>query len=69
MERNYTKHKMYLPYYNTLRAQDLWQAHYQILSIVFLTECIELSINSGAMIKNVKHVLLNISIGTVFINT
>ena len=51
MERNYTKHKIYLPYYNTLRTQDLWQAHYQVLSIVFLMECIELSINSGAMIK------------------
>ena len=27
--------KIYLIYYNLLMAQDLWQAHYQILSIIF----------------------------------
>ena len=61
--------KIYLTYYNLLIAQDLWQAHYQILSIIFLKEFIELNVNSDTMIKNVKHVELNISIATVFWNT
>ena len=40
-----------------LIAQDLWQAHYQILSIIF------------DVLPNVKHEELNISIATVFLNT
>ena len=60
--------KMYLTYYNLLIVQDLWQAHYQIFSIIFLTEFIKLSVNSDMSIKNVKHVELNISIATVFLN-
>ena len=32
--------KIYLTYYNLLIAHDLWQAHYQILSIIFLNEFI-----------------------------
>ena len=28
--------KIYVTYYNLLIAQDLWQAHHQILSIIFL---------------------------------
>ena len=60
--------KMHLTYYNLLIAQDLWQTHYQILSIVFLKEFIELNVNSDTIIKNVKHVELNVSIGTVFLN-
>ena len=61
--------KLYLTYYNLLIAQDLWLVHYQILSIYFLKELIELNVNSGTMIKNVKHAELNISIATVFLNT
>ena len=49
--------------------QDLWQVHYQILSIIFLKKFIELNLNSDTMIKNAKHVKLNISIATVFLNT
>ena len=30
-----------LTYYNLLTAQDLWQDHYQILSIILLQEFIE----------------------------
>ena len=60
--------RIYLTYYNLLIAQDLWQAHYQILSIIFLKEFIELNVNSHMMIKNVKHVELNLSIVTVFLN-
>ena len=54
--------KIYLTYYNLLIAQDLWQAHYQILSIIFLKEFIELNVNSNTM----KLVELNISIETKY---
>ena len=46
--------KIYLTYYNLLIAQDLWQAHYQILSIIFLKEFVESNDNSDMMIKIVK---------------
>ena len=46
--------KIYLTYYNLLIVQDLWQAHYQILSIIFLKKFIELNVNMDMMIKNVK---------------
>ena len=32
-------------------AQDLWQAHYEILLIIFLKEFIELNVNTNTMIK------------------
>ena len=60
--------KIYLTYYNLLIVQDLWQAHYQILSIIFLKEFIELKVNLDMTIKNVKHIELNISTATVFLN-
>ena len=60
--------KMYFKYYHLLIAQDLWQAHYQILLIICLKEFIELNINTDTMIKNVKHVELNISIATELLN-
>ena len=47
--------KTYLAYYSLLIAQDLWQAHYQILSIIFPRKFTELNLNSDMMIKNVKH--------------
>ena len=62
-------HKIYLTYYNLLIVQDLWQAHYQILSIIFLKEFIELNVNTDMMTKNVILAELNISIATVFLNT
>ena len=61
--------KIYLTDYNLLIVQDLGQAHYQILSIIFLKEIIKLNVNTITMIKNVKLVELNISIATVFFNT
>ena len=61
--------KIYLTYYNLLIVQDLWQAHYQILSIIFLKEFIKLNVNTRTMIENVKLVELNINIATVFLNT
>ena len=61
--------KIYLASYSLLIAQDLWQAHYQILLIIFLKEFIELNVNTDIMIKNVKHSELSIIIVTVFLNT
>ena len=61
--------KIYLTYYNLLIVQDLWQAHYQILSIIFLKEFIKLNVSTRTMIENVKLVELNINIATVFLNT
>ena len=48
---------------------NLWRAHYQILSIIFLKKFIELNVHSHAIIKNVKHVELNKGIVTVFLKT
>ena len=59
--------KIYLKYYNLLIAQDLWQAHYQILPIIFLKEFKVLTENTDMMIRSVKLMKLNISIVTVFI--
>ena len=61
--------KNYLTYYNLLIVEYLWQAHYQTLLIIFLKEFMELNVNSDMMIKNVKHVELNISIEIIFLNT
>ena len=40
--------------------------HYQILSIIFLKEFLELNVNLDTVMKNVKLVESNISFGTVF---
>ena len=61
--------KIYFTHYNIIIAEDLWEAHYQILSIISLKEFIKLNVNSDTMIKNVKHVELNIIIAIVFLNT
>ena len=49
--------------------EDLWLAHYQILSIILLKELIKLSVNMEMIIKNVKHVELNINNANAFLNT
>ena len=59
---------IYPTYYNLLIAQDLWQPHYQTLSIIFLKEFIKFSVNTDSMIKNVKLAELNISIVTGFLD-
>ena len=46
--------KIYLTDYNILITQSLWQAHYQILSIIFLKEFIKINVNTDKMIKKVK---------------
>ena len=56
-------------YYNLLKAHNLWQAHYQILSTIFLKELIQLNVKLDTMIKNVKHMEINISVAAVFLNT
>ena len=43
--------KIYLTFYNLLKAQDLWQAYYQILSITFPKEFIKLNVNTDTMMK------------------
>ena len=60
--------KIHLLFYSLLIAQDLRQAHYQILSTTFLKEFIKLNVNLDTIITNVKLVELNISIATVFLN-
>ena len=61
--------EIYLTYYKLLIGQGLWQAHYQILSIIVLKEFVNLNVNMDMMIKNVKLGELNVSIATVFLNT
>ena len=63
MDKN--REDIYLTYCNLLTAQDLWQVLYQIMSIIFLKEFIELSLNLDTMVKDVKHVELNISIASL----
>ena len=64
-----TLQKMYLTYCNLFIAQELWQAHYQILSIIFLKEFIKLNVNTDTMIKNARLTELNICTATVFLTT
>ena len=61
--------KIYLTYHNLLIAQYLWQAHYEILSIIFLKVFIKLNVNLDMLVKNMELVELNISIATIFLNT
>ena len=61
--------KIYLTYYNLLIAQDLWQDHYQILSVIFLKEFVKLNVNIDTMIKNMKIVELHTKYVTAFLNT
>ena len=49
-------------------VHDLYQAHYQVLSIIFLKEFIELNVDIDMLIKNVRRVELKISIATVSSN-
>ena len=44
------------------------QAHYQILSIMFLKEFTESNVYMDMIMKTVRLVELNISIATVFLN-
>ena len=46
--------KLYLKDYNLFTAQDLWEVHYQILSIIFMKLFIKWNVNTDTMIKNGK---------------
>ena len=50
-------------------AQDLRQAHYQILSIIFLKKFIVLNENSYTMIKKCETCGIKYSTATVFLIT
>ena len=49
--------------------EDLWQAHCQILPIIFLKELIKSNLNWNTMIENVKLAELNRNILAFFLNT
>ena len=61
--------KLYLKNYNLLIVQDLWQAHYQILLLIWLKEFMILNVNMDMIIKIVKHVELNTKIVSAVLNT
>ena len=46
--------KLYLKDYDLFTAQDLREAHYQILSIIFMKLLIKWNVNTDTMIKNGK---------------
>ena len=50
-------------------AQDLWQAHYQIVSIIFLKKFMKLNVDMDTIRKNVKDAELDIKIVSAFLNT
>ena len=54
---------------SVLIAQDLWQAHDQILSITFLKDFLNLHVNMETTITKVKLAKLNVNIAYVFLNT
>ena len=43
-----------------------WQAHYEVLSIIFMKEFIKLNLNTDTIIKNIKLGELHTKYGTVF---
>ena len=48
--------------------RDLWQAHNQVLSIIFLNEFIKLNAKMFMLLKKMKHVELNTKIASVVLN-
>ena len=58
--------KIYLTYYSLLIARDLWQDHYQILSMIFLKKFTKLNVNTGTMIKNAKTYEIKYRYGNYF---
>ena len=61
--------KIYPAYYNLLIAQDLWQAHYQVMSIIFLKEFIRLNINMDTFIKKCENCRIKYQYCGCFLNT
>ena len=54
--------KPYLKTTSALIAQELLQAHYQILLTILLTEFMKLNVKMAMTTKNLKHVELNTKI-------
>ena len=54
--------KPYLKTISALIAQELLQAHYQILLTILLTEFMKLNVKMAMTTKNLKHVELNTKI-------
>ena len=52
-----------------MMAQDLWQAYYQILSLILLKNFMKLNANVGILIKNAKHMELNTKTLSAALNT
>ena len=46
--------KIYLTFYSVLILEDLWQAHYHILLIIYLKDFIKLNVNQNMMIMMIK---------------
>ena len=69
MKKDKKSQKLYLTDYNSLTAQSLWQASYQILLLTLMKEFMKLNIDSDMIIKNVNFVELNTKIATAFWNT
>ena len=69
MENKKELQKEYPTHYKLLIAQDLWQAHYQILLLILLKEFIKLNVKTDTMIKQVKLSELNKKITTTFLST
>ena len=61
--------KSYLTDYDIFIAQNLWQAHYQILLMILLKEFIKLNVNTDMIIKNKKREELDIKIVSAVLNT
>ena len=56
MYENGKVNKIYPTCYNLLITQDLWQAHYQIFSIIFLKKFLKLNVNADTITKSMKFV-------------
>ena len=69
IDENREEIKKYISYtLDLFKVQDLWQVRYQIVSIIFPKEFIELNVNLYMMIKTAKLAELNISTAIVFLN-
>ena len=66
------KYKNHEPFtikdYHLLIAEDLWQAHYELLLIILLKEFIELNWNIDMAVKNASCVELNAKIVSGVLN-
>ena len=61
--------KTYLTSSNLLTAQDLWQARYEIFSIILLKQFIKLNDNNMIIVLLPKHLELSTKIESAILNT